>query len=134
MAWGAPSPADDDIAGLGGASYAPGHTAAGAEALIIDHGMVLLDAARTATMPRGFGAAPGGTTGQLLLHELGHAVGLAHPLLDDPREIMYPRLTSRATGLGAGDLAGLRAVGGSAGCLVSDTTPAWLPVSAVPDR
>ncbi|MFI7600499.1 hypothetical protein [Actinoplanes sp. NPDC049681] len=106
-----------DIAGVGGAMYLPVRTGSGADALIIAKGMVVLDATKTGSMPRGFGAAPGGTTGRLLLHELGHAVGLAHPLIDDPHEIMYPRLTGEAASWGAGDLAGLRAVGTSGGCL-----------------
>ncbi|MEU7901678.1 hypothetical protein [Actinoplanes sp. NPDC049118] len=112
--------ADADIAGIGGATYFPGHTESGADALVIDRGMVLLDATRTATMARGFGAAPGGTTGGLLLHELGHAVGLAHPLIDDAGEIMYPRLTTGSADWGAGDLAGLHAVGASGGCVRID--------------
>jgi hypothetical protein len=73
--------------------------------------MVLLDATRSSIMTRG----------QLLLHELGHAVGLAHPLINDPHEIMYARPTAEAATWGAGDLAGLRAVGRSGGCLHADT-------------
>jgi hypothetical protein len=42
------------------------------------------------------------------LHELGHAVGLDH--VDDQAELMYP-YAGRLDGYGAGDLAGLRALG-----------------------
>jgi hypothetical protein len=131
IAWTeAPIPAADDAAGVGGAAYTPGHTEAGADALIIARGMVLLDATAAATMPRGFGAAGGGTTGRLLLHELGHAVGLAHPLINDPQEIMYARVTAQTTAWGAGDLAGLHAVGASHGCLHADPSPFTATVAA----
>ncbi|MEV6596966.1 hypothetical protein AB0M36_08905 [Actinoplanes sp. NPDC051346] len=113
---------DADVAGIGGASYKPGFTESGNDALIIDKGMVLLDATRTSTMTRGFGAARGATTGQLLLHELGHAVGLAHPLINDPNEIMYSQLTAKAADWGAGDLTGLHAVGAAGGCLHADAS------------
>jgi hypothetical protein len=103
IAWGAPDGGD---AGVGGATYLPAHTASGEAALVINRGMVVLDPART--------------TGRLLLHELGHAVGLAHPLADDRTEIMHARLTADATRWGAGDLAGLQAVGAAGGCLVTD--------------
>ena len=120
LAWTeTPIPAAGDAAGVGGAAYTTGHDEAGAGALLIARGMVLLDA----TKPRGFGAAPGGTTGRLLLHELGHAVGLAHPLINDPQEIMYARVTAQSAAWGAGDLTGLHAVGASHGCLHADTTP-----------
>ena len=102
--------------GIGGATYIPGHTSSGEAALIINRGVVLLDATAAAGMPRGFGSASEATTGQLLMHELGHAVGLAHPLIDDPHEIMYSQLTGKAATWGAGDLAGLRAVGAAGGC------------------
>lgn len=85
--------------------------------------MVLLDATKTATMTRGFGAAPGATTGRLLLHELGHAVGLAHPMADDPSQIMYRQLTDKAAIWGAGDLTGLHAVGSAGGCLTRPGDP-----------
>ncbi|MEV8510355.1 hypothetical protein AB0368_36760 [Actinoplanes sp. NPDC051475] len=98
-----------DVAGVGGATYLPGRTESGEDALIIDRGMVLLDATSS--------GAGGAATGRLLLHELGHAVGLAHPLIDGPNEIMYPLLTAGAADWGAGDLAGLHAVGASGGCL-----------------
>lgn len=80
----------------------------------IVHGYVVIDPASTATRTAGF--AQGDDRGPLLLHEIGHAVGLNH--VTDPLEIMYPVL--RATGpvaYGAGDLAGLRAVGSSGGCI-----------------
>jgi hypothetical protein len=113
---------DPEVAGVGGAYYTPGRTESGLDALVIRRGMVVLDATRTSTMARGFGAARGGTTGRLLLHELGHAVGLAHPLIDDADQVMYPRLTARTAAWGGGDVAGLHAVGASGGCLHHDTS------------
>lgn len=103
IAWGTPG---TNEAGIGGATYTPGRTASGAEALVINRGMVVLDATRT--------------TSRLLMHELGHAVGLAHPLIDDRTEIMHARLTAGPATWGAGDLAGLHAVGASRGCLSVD--------------
>jgi hypothetical protein len=60
----------------------------------------------------GFGKGP--NRGGLLLHELGHAVGLGHTT--DKRQIMYPVLGPYAT-YGAGDRKGLRKVGRAAGCI-----------------
>ncbi|HEY0888322.1 MAG TPA: matrixin family metalloprotease [Nocardioides sp.] len=49
----------------------------------------------------------------LLMHEVGHAVGLAH--VDDAEQIMSPHNRGR-TRWGAGDRAGLTRVGAAAGC------------------
>jgi hypothetical protein len=73
-------------------------------------GQLALDADHE--LPPGFG--PGATEGEVLLHELGHAVGLGHVL--DPTQVMYPQTTNSESQYGAGDRAGLAALGRPAGC------------------
>ena len=73
-------------------------------------GQVVLDAGNR--LASGFG--PGATEGEVLLHELAHAVGLGHVL--DPTQVMYVRTTNSESEYGAGDRAGLAAVGAAAGC------------------
>ncbi|HEY2332654.1 MAG TPA: matrixin family metalloprotease [Acidimicrobiales bacterium] len=76
-------------------------------------GEVVFDTDLTGVAP-GFG--PGATRGNLLLHEMGHLVGLDH--VTDPNQIMYPSLSAQApNGYGAGDRNGLAHVGSGAGCL-----------------
>ena len=73
-------------------------------------------------IPDGFGS--GVTWGRIILHELGHLVGLGH--VTGVEEIMHEPVTdqtSPSSAYGFGDLAGLRLLGRTAGCL---TTP---PVS-----
>lgn len=71
---------------------------------------VVLDASRR--LAAGFG--PGTTDGEVLLHELAHAVGLGHVL--DPTQVMYPQATNSESEFGAGDRAGLAALGAPVGC------------------
>jgi hypothetical protein len=73
-------------------------------------GQVVLDADHR--LAPGFGA--GTTEGEVLLHELTHAVGLRHVL--DATQLMYPTTTNAESAFGAGDRAGLAAVGAAAGC------------------
>jgi hypothetical protein len=62
------------------------------------------------------GFAPGESIGALLLHELGHAVGLNH--VTTRSQLMYPVIgTWTRAYYHAGDLAGLRRVGRAAGCM-----------------
>ena len=70
---------------------------------------VALNTARQ--LPVGFG--PGPSEGEVLMHELGHAVGLGH--VASMSEAMYPSVRGIAQ-YGQGDLDGFAAVGAAAGC------------------
>lgn len=104
--------------GMGGYHYwvwqstsASGRLVAGAA---IGRSWVVLDRDGLARLRPGFGA--GATRGNVILHELGHSVGLEH--VTDRRQLMFPSLSSAApNGYAAGDRAGLVALGRSAGCL-----------------
>ena len=77
----------------------------------------------TKNLPGGFGRgrASGelGTWGQVLMHEVGHTLGLDHPKTGDRAQIMYPETTYKEARWGAGDLAGLRRLGAVSGCFAS---------------
>jgi len=80
----------------------------------IKRGFVVVDPAGAVDYAPGFG--PGQSRGVLLMHELGHAVGLGH--VDNRRDVMFPVITSSSRAQwGPGDLAGLARVGKSAGCI-----------------
>jgi hypothetical protein len=67
----------------------------------------------------------GVTWGRIILHELGHVVGLGH--IRDKDQIMYPETadqTFRPSEYRAGDLEGLRLLGREAGCLQTPPVPA----------
>jgi hypothetical protein len=83
---------------------------------------IVLNTARQ--LPVGFG--PGPSEGEVLMHELGHVVGLGH--VDSKAEAMFPSVRGVAR-YGPGDLAGFAAVGLPAGC---HAAPAAHPVDALP--
>jgi hypothetical protein len=83
-------------------------------------GFVVLDSSQNKKFRKGFGA--GTTRGDLLLHELGHVVGLNHVGSDD--EVMYPTIIRRGSaGYHAGDRKGLSRLGRSQGCI---DVPGWI--------
>jgi len=104
-------PASTDV-GIGGGTKGIALTTAvaGQTGPSILTGQVVLDAAQR--LSSGFG--PGSTEGEVLLHELAHAMGLGH--VDDPTQVMYYRTTNSESQFGAGDRAGLTALGAAAGC------------------
>lgn len=117
-------PAGSTELARGGADWQTGYVdSAGRPASAMERGYVVADV-KTLMAP-GFGAGPStgiqGTEGQLLMHELGHAMGLAHPGVADSTEIMSPTLTHKPAVWGAGDRAGLALLGARAGCLRVDS-------------
>jgi hypothetical protein len=115
-----PAKAGSKTLAVGGASWFTGYRdTAGRPAWAINRGFVVLDATRSLTGGFGSGPASGlqGTRGQLLMHELGHAVGLDHPKVTDPTEIMSPVMSRKPAAWGAGDRTALELLGTASGCL-----------------
>ena len=77
-------------------------------------GFAIFNPSTYRNLERGFGS--GETRGQLVLHELGHAMGLNHTTTRS--QIMYPQIESRSrTAYGDGDRTGLHKLGRAAGCM-----------------
>lgn len=120
IAWARPAAtnmlgAGATVAGRGGPIYSSGYQdGAGNPAYLIKQGGVVLNANLNSRIRGGFGT--GQTRGELVMHEVGHALGLGHT--GARGQIMYPVLQSGIARFEAGDLAGLNRVGAQQGCLV----------------
>ena len=128
IAWTTPSRTGYSLwgatAGQGGFSYAwasrwvDGRTT---YTYAAQRGFVVLDTPQAFSQLRG-GFGSGLRRTNLLMHELGHAMGLQH--VSDPREQMYPTLrTTSPYAYATGDLTGLAKVGRGAGCLSTAGLP-----------
>ncbi len=79
-------------------------------------GQIIFDAG--AQLRPGFG---GQTSGQVMVHELGHLLGLDH--LDDPTSVMNPTMGLRPAAFGKGDRTGLWELGLGSPCLKPPDLP-----------
>lgn len=128
IAWTSPSrtdyPLTGSTVGYGGFSWAwASRTVSGRTTYTYatQRGFVVLDTPQAMSQLAG-GFGTGARRGNLVMHELGHAVGLQH--VTDPAQLMYPALTrSSPNGYAAGDRAGLGRVGRSSGCLATAGLP-----------
>jgi hypothetical protein len=106
------------VAGVGGPQWTSAVNRRGDYDLMITKGFAVLNA--DLKLAGGFGAGPRrgwqGTRGQLLMHEIGHAVGMGHAD-QDAWQILYPTMTRKRAVWGAGDLRGLTRLGAAKGCL-----------------
>ncbi len=97
-----PALAGDTVGQAGSVAVALGE---GAQVFVT--GTVSLDAGR---MPEILSLRDGAETARaIILHELGHLVGLGH--VDDPAQLMYPEARRDVPDLSAGDLTGLAVLG-----------------------
>ena len=100
--------------GIGGNQYYSGFREAdGSPVSKAVQGGVVLNASMRGNLSRGFGR--GTTWGEVIIHELGHVIGLGHP--NASKQIMYYSVIGRNADWGAGDLAGFRRLGDVRGCL-----------------
>ncbi len=105
VAWATTSEVPDfgvDIVGEAGPT--PMSTTSGDSAYV--SGIVQLDSVGLQQIMSSRGEA---TVRSIVMHELGHLVGLAHT--DGPSEVMFPQARSGILEFSAGDLAGLAALG-----------------------
>lgn len=107
--------AGESVAGVGGPMGWGGTVdESGADILTWRRGTVVLNSAFNDVLDRGFGT--GTTVGKLLMHEIGHVVGLGHAAGET--QVMYPTLLREyPTEWGAGDLSGLGSQGAAQGCI-----------------
>lgn len=128
VAFARPGPGVRESPDLGGTTAGVGAADSSVEDLsAFSGGVVVID-----SRPSMFGRMSARTRMTLLLHELGHAVGLAHTTRRS--EVMYPVVSAR-TGWGKGDLAGLARLGRQAGCFARLPAVAGLTItSARADR
>lgn len=107
--------------GYGGPTYSSGHhTVGGLPVNLATSGRVVLSTRFNDKLAPGFGR--GATRGKVLMHELGHLVGLDHA--PHRSQVMYPSL-QRAHGQhwGAGDIRAFSKVGAQQGCVATASTP-----------
>jgi hypothetical protein len=104
--------AGEKALGLGGSSFA---TNADGDVVYVT-GAATFDS--SATLRSGFG---GRTWGLVILHELGHVLGLDH--VEGGESVMYPSLGLRSASWGDGDRAGLWELGVGGPCVQTPALP-----------
>lgn len=111
----------DHPSGVGGWMMRAWSDSSGTWSTAIGRGFVVINADHNRLYKAGFGS--GMTRGALLLHEIGHAMGLGH--VGTTRELMYPTMLKRqSSNYKEGDRTGLKKVGRSLGC-ISGANDAW---------
>jgi hypothetical protein len=121
VAWARPSQSSmlrlfSNAVGVGSAITSGGYVNGdGTSISRIIRGAVVIDSNRH--YRGGFGT--GSTRGDIVLHELGHTMGLSH--VSASKQIMYPMITSGLARLGKGDLGGLERRGARLGCIKEAT-------------
>jgi hypothetical protein len=105
VAWATPED-DADLGGLTAGMGGPSMMGLAGGPQVYVSGVVTLDAPQFA---EGLARGDGAVMRAVLIHELGHAMGLAHH--NDPAQVMFAEASFTTTELGDGDRRGLAALG-----------------------
>ena len=104
------------VAGTGGYAFKYWKSGSAPWTGVSGRGFVVLNAAQNSKFRPGFGA--GSTRGELLMHEIGHAMGLNH--VSSTSQVMYPTILSRTTAAySTGDRTGLQRLGTANACVAT---------------
>lgn len=79
-------------------------------------GAVLLDSSQVNQLAAGYATQGRSTWGQVMVHEILHVMGLGHAKAFV--QLMAPYITPQNHLFGAGDLAGMKAIGAEQGCVI----------------
>jgi hypothetical protein len=114
IAWSDPSRSPDlnkRVIGQGGSMYLDtgGSIPTDRRSKVYVTGMLALDGPSFATLEPAGKVSAEDVGRVIILHELGHLVGLGH--VEDPTQVMYPSTSYEVTSLATGDLNGLAKLG-----------------------
>jgi len=122
LAWSTPRKSDylpEGAAAYAGASAFDATGSDGDHVWGLKDGYAVFNQSIYREMAAGFSRGPEfgyqGTRGQLLMHELGHVVGLGHA--EHAEQIMFPSTSRKTATFRAGDVTGLSMVGATHGCV-----------------